>query len=514
MDTWQLRIRRLMRMNAACVDRAALRSSGAAAEAHGCPSTPRDRSGAGEENERAACGTFPARLDDRKPPRPSRTLLAGLMLALFVAALDSTVVATAMPAIAAGLGVSSGYAWPLTSYLLTCTVTALLAGGLVAKFGHLSMYTAGLALFAAASLGCAASPSVEALSLWRGIEGVGGGILEAGVFIAAVDLFEPRERGAYLGAASAMYGLASIAGPLLGGIIVQALSWHWIFLVNVPIGAVALALVVRHLPAGLGRGPGSFDAAGAVAAAATVSPLTVAFSLSSTSFELGSIPFVALVVCSIAAGAILVAVERRRENAVVPVRILVKRIVSAGLVSGFSVQFALMAVVTFLPGFVQGSFGMGDAQAGMALVPMTLALMVGSNSAGALFRSHGKLRTNSLLGFALIATGGIGIALASGGRSLIALEAFVALLGLGVGFGMPTANLAAQIGSAPADMGKATSLAMFFRGFGGTVSSAIVGTLCAVPGTGAREAMGAAITVAVVGMAASAFLPLKVERGR
>lgn len=274
MNVRQLRSEALARGRKARAGRENLRAGGVAAGTQVSPAEARRRGLEAAEAERGRGADAEVR------PKPARALLAGLMLALFVAALDSTVVATAMPAIAAGLGSSAGYAWPLTAYLLTCTVTALLAGGLVAKFGHRRMYAAGIGLFAAASVGCAASPSIGLLALWRGVEGIGGGILEAGVFIAAADLFEPRERGAYLGAASAMYGLASIAGPLLGGAIVQAASWHWIFLVNVPVGAVALVLVARHLPAGLGCRPGRFDALGAAAAAAAVTPLTLAFALS------------------------------------------------------------------------------------------------------------------------------------------------------------------------------------------------------------------------------------------
>lgn len=193
---------------------------------------------------------------------------------------------------------------------------------------------------------------------------------------------------------------------------------------------------------------------------------------------------------------------------------MANRTVLAGLASGFAVQFALMAVVTFLPGFAQGELGLGDAQAGMALVPMTLALMAGSNAAGALFRAHGRLRANSLSGFAVIAAGAAGIAVAAQSGALVALEACVAALGLGVGIGMPTANLAAQLGSSPADMGRATSLAMFFRGFGGAVSSAVVGTMCAAGGPGAPGAMASAIAVAALGAAASVLLPRKVDRRR
>lgn len=146
-----------------------------------------------------------------------KSTVAGLMLALFVAALDSTVVATAMPTVAAALGGEAHYAWPMTAYLVASTVSTLLCGGLAFSFGLRRVYVAGLALFAASSVLCALAPTIEALAAFRLLQGVGGGVLEAGVFIAAAMMLEPRDRGPYLGAASAMYGIASVVGPVIGG---------------------------------------------------------------------------------------------------------------------------------------------------------------------------------------------------------------------------------------------------------------------------------------------------------
>lgn len=180
-----------------------------------------------------------------------KSTVAGLMLALFVAALDSTVVATAMPTVAAALGGEAHYAWPMTAYLVASTVSTLLCGGLAFSFGLRRVYVAGLALFAASSVLCALAPTIEALAAFRLLQGVGGGVLEAGVFIAAAMMLEPRDRGPYLGAASAMYGIASVVGPVIGGAVAQGLSWHVIFVVNLPISIVALFLSGAACPAGL-----------------------------------------------------------------------------------------------------------------------------------------------------------------------------------------------------------------------------------------------------------------------
>lgn len=276
-----------------------------------------------------------------------KSTVAGLMLALFVAALDSTVVATAMPAVAAALGGEAHYAWPMTAYLVASTVSTLLCGGLAFSFGLRRVYVAGLALFAASSVLCALAPTIEALAAFRLLQGVGGGVLEAGVFIAAAMMLAPRDRGPYLGAASAMYGIASVVGPVIGGAVAQGLSWHVIFVVNLPISIVALFLSGRCLP---GRAPGApvvgFDVSGSVAASLCVLSLVLAFSLAGSVFPMASPQFVALVVLSVACAALLSRVERGKAAPTVPMGLFRRGQVVAGFVSGFCVQFALMAGVS------------------------------------------------------------------------------------------------------------------------------------------------------------------------
>lgn len=411
-----------------------------------------------------------------------KSTVAGLMLALFVAALDSTVVATAMPTVAAALGGEAHYAWPMTAYLVASTVSTLLCGGLAFSFGLRRVYVAGLALFAASSVLCALAPTIEALAAFRLLQGVGGGVLEAGVFIAAAMMLAPRDRGPYLGAASAMYGIASVVGPVIGGAVAQGLSWHVIFVVNLPISIVALFLSGRCLP---GRAPGApvvgFDVSGSVAASLCVLSLVLAFSLAGSVFPMASPQFVALVVLSVACAALLSRVERGKAAPTVPMGLFRRGQVVAGFVSGFCVQFALMAGVSYLPRLLQEGLGMAAASSGAVLIPMTLALMVGSNTSGAAFRATGRLR------------------------------AIAAVLGLGVGIGMPVSNLAAQTGADPADAGRATSMAMFFRGFGGTVSTAACGMLApAATAAGTAGVFGAVCVAAVAGLVASRFIPREI----
>ena len=285
-------------------------------------------------------------------------MMAGLMLALFIAALDSTVVATALPTISAALGGAEHYAWPMTAYLASSTVSTLLCGGFAFHFGLKRTYAFGLALFAAASALCAVAPTIEALAAFRLLQGIGGGLLEAGVFIAAAMMLPPRDRGPYLGVASAMYGVASVIGPVIGGAVAQGLSWHVIFVVNIPIAIVAFALSSSSLP---GRGERSratqFDAAGSVLASLSVLSLVAVFSLAGDAFPLASPQAVALMAPFVILAFALYKAEAAASAPVIPMGLFGRPRVVAGFISGFCVQFALMAGVTYLPRLLQESMG-------------------------------------------------------------------------------------------------------------------------------------------------------------
>lgn len=437
--------------------------------------------------------------------------MAGLMLALFVAALDSTVVATAMPTIASALGGGGHYSWPMAAYLASSTVSTLLCGGLVCSLGLRRAYVAGLSLFAGASAMCAAAPTIEALAAFRLLQGVGGGILEAGAFIAAAMMLAPRDRGPYLGAASAMYGIASVAGPVVGGAVAQGLSWRAIFVANLPVALVALLLSARCLPGRAAGGAGRPDVSGSVLAALCVLCAVSAPGLVGSAFPLVSPQSCALVVLLAALVAALVRVEGARRAPVVPMGLFRRAQVVAGFVSGLCVQFALMAGVTYLPRLLQEGLGMAAASSGAVLVPMTLALMVGSNSSGAAFRATGRLRAIAVASCLVVLGAGVAFVIMSPSLDPAATAAVAVALGLGVGVGMPVSNLAAQTGADPADAGRATSMAMFFRGLGGTVATAACGALAPAASPAGTAAVFAAVCAsAVAGLAAAGALPATV----
>jgi len=420
-----------------------------------------------------------------------------------------------MPLVAADLGGFEHYHWPFTSYLLSCTIATLLCGGLSSVFGHRRLFVSGLVLFCVSSVLCASASSVEALAFWRLFEGLGGGLVEACVFIATADLFEPRERGRYLGIITSVYGIASVAGPLLGSAITQVSGWQWVFLINIPLGIVALVAICRFLPDHTKEYHVSLDGLGSVFAVLAVVPLVLAFSLAGDVFTIPSIPFVGLIVLAAAFVGALFMTERGRSDAVVPVNLFRKPIMNAAFAFGFSTQFALLAAIVTLPRFLQQEAGVTALSSGLALTVLVVALMVGSNLAGVMFRRNGRMRFLVLVSCAITVAASLALSQLEILPSVPYAVAAGAVLGFGVGMGMPLSNIVAQVSADPRDVGKATSMVLFFRGFGGTVATAIVGAIgTASHSLGVASSFMVVAIVACVAVLAGIVMPTKVERGK
>ncbi|MBC2888766.1 MFS transporter [Gordonibacter massiliensis (ex Traore et al. 2017)] len=452
-------------------------------------------------------------MDTYEKPFPTGAVLAGLALSLFMAALDATIVSTAMPRIAGSLNSFDHYTWPFTTYLLTCTLATLLCGACSARFGHKRVFACGITVFAVASACCALSSSLDVLSAWRAVQGIGGGLVEAGVFIAMAELFEPRVRGKYMGILSSMYGLASVAGPLAGGLIADLAGWHWIFLINLPLSVVALVLVVRFLPGKQAHVPRSFDVSGAVCATGVVVPLTLAFSLTGSAFSWWSAPFFCLLGLAGVMALVLALVERNREHAIVPVSFFRRAQMNGAIALGFCAQFVLLVGVMFVPRFVQEGLGLSSTASALATIPLTLALVVGSTLAGRVFGANGRMRSISRIGFVVLGAGALLLCLVTRTTGMVQLACSSAVLGFGIGANMPMTNIAAQTAVEPRDMGKATSLSLFFRGLGGTVGSAACGAVAGASFVdNALPVFALCVAAAAVGVATSWTLPRHIER--
>lgn len=448
--------------------------------------------------------------------RQQKLALVGLGLSLFVAALDATIVSAAMPGIASSLGMTSRYTWPITAYLTTCAITTLLCGALAARFGIRRVVLCGIATFTIASACCALSGSIPQLTICRALQGAAGGVLESGAFIVMALLFEPRKRARHMGVFSSMYGIASIAGPLAGGILLESIGWQAIFMVNTPAGIAAFALTMRGLSRSSTQSAHTLDTPGILCAAAVITSLTLMFATSEDTAFASHAPAVTLTftIVALVSGILLVRVERHRENAVVPMALFAHPQVKSAFAIGFCAQFSLLIGVVFIPRFCHEALGATSGDAALATIPITLALTLCSAASGRTIGKTGKMRIVSRMGFGAMGVGSL-LMCFFGLHGMFSLAAASIVLGLGIGANMPVSNIAAQTGAEPRNVGKATSLAMTFRGLGATMGSAACGAAISASDTIAAAgfvAFALCIAIAIVGFAATWALPVLIER--
>jgi len=397
-----------------------------------------------------------------------RVVTLAVMLGMFLAALDTTVVATALPTIARTLGGLELYPWVVAAYSLTLTAATPVFGGLADRYGRRRVYLFGIAAFLLGSVLCGTAASMPQLVLFRALQGVGGGALLPVAITIVGDLYTLEERARVQGLFSGVWGVASIIGPLVGGFIVDAWSWRWIFYLNLPVGLVALWVVARAYRERPVRAEGSVDAVGAALLVASV--VLVLWSLEGVRPQAGPLALGLLL-----AGTFLWW-ERRVRRPLLPLGLFANRLVSATSVTGFLVGAALFGSLYYVPLFVQGVQGGAPTEAGVALTPLMLAWSLSSSVGGRLV-----LR----LGFRPVAYGGV-LGLAAGFALLTQLGSTsstglvwlaTALLGTGMGLVVLVTVLSVQNSVAYGERGVATSLTLFFRSIGGAVGVSALGGL-------------------------------------
>lgn len=406
-----------------------------------------------------------------------KAVFAGLMLAMLLASLDQTIVATALPTIVGDLGGLEHISWVTTAYLLASTASTPLYGKLGDLYGRKKVFQVAIVIFLIGSALCGIAQGMTELILFRALQGLGGGGLIVGAQAIIGDVVSPRERGRYQGLFGAVFGVTSVAGPLLGGFFVENLTWRWIFYVNLPIGAIALVVIAAVLPASATRQRHRIDYLGTALMASGVSCLILFLSLGGTTQPWGSPQSVALAVAGVVLTVLFVLAERRAEEPILPLRLFSNRIFAVTSGIGFIVGFALFGSVTFLPLFLQVVNGASPTDSGLQLVPMMLGVLVTSIGSGQVISRTGRYKVFPVVGTAVMAVGFVLLAQMDASTSTLQRSLSMLVLGLGLGMVMQVLVLVVQNAVDYKDLGTATSGATFFRSIGGSFGVAIFGTI-------------------------------------
>jgi EmrB/QacA subfamily drug resistance transporter len=406
-------------------------------------------------------------------------IIGALMLGMLLAALDQTIVSTALPTIVGDLKGGSHIAWVITAYLLATTVSTPLWGKLGDQYGRKVFFQAAIVIFLAGSVLAGFSHSMAELIAFRAIQGLGSGGLMVGAQAIVADIVSPRERGRYVGLFGAVFGVSSIVGPLLGGVFVDNLSWRWIFYINVPIGIIALIVVASQVPGTLSRVHHVIDYIGTVILALAATSFILLTSLGGTTYAWGSAPIWILGSCGVLLVGVFVLVERKAREPVLPLHLFRLRAFSVTSIVGFIVGFAMFGAITYLPAFFQVVRGVSPTLSGVQLLPLMAGLLLVSIGSGQIISRTGKYRFWPIAGAAAMTLGLYLLSLMGVGTSTVLDSLYMLVLGMGLGGVMQVLVIIVQNAVPHSEVGVATSGATFFRSIGGSFGTAIFGAIFA-----------------------------------
>lgn len=404
-------------------------------------------------------------------------VFSGLMLGMLLAALDQTIVATALPTIVGDLGGLNHLSWVVTAYLLTSTASVPLYGKISDLYGRKRVFQAAIVLFLIGSVISGAAQDMLTLIIARGIQGMGGGGLMALSMIIIADIVSPRERGRYQGYTGAVFATASVAGPLLGGFFTDSLSWRWIFYINLPLGLIALVVTSSVLNLPFLRREHKIDYVGAALLVAGVTALLLVTVWGGEEYAWTSPTILMLAVGGTALIVAFVLQERRVAEPILPLRLFRESVFSVA--SGISalVGMAMFGATVFLPLYFQIITGASPTRSGLLMIPMVSGLMITSIASGRIISKTGKYRIFPITGSVITTVGLLLLSRIGVDTPHATTGLFMFILGSGIGLMMQTLILAVQNVVPQKDMGAATSGVSFFRSMGGAFGVAIFGTL-------------------------------------
>ncbi len=406
-------------------------------------------------------------------------LLGSLMLALFVGALDQTVVSTATPRILADLGGFALLSWLFTSYMLASTVVIPLVGKLGDMFGRKLFLIGGIFLFMVASAMCGAAPSMETLIIFRAIQGFGGGMIFASVFATLGDVFSPMERGKYIGLFTGTFSLASILGPAFGGFLTDALSWRWVFYINIPVGLIAMPAIWFNLPTRALHANPKVDFLGAAWLSAASVSMLLALVWAGDKYAWASAEIIGLLVGSVVFVALFIWQESRHPEPVLPLHLFKNRVFLLSNLIVFTFGAGVFGAFSYLGLYLQTAMHASATTSGIISTPQSMGVLLASTIGGQLISRTGRYRTQAIIGAALIAAAIGWLTRLQPDTPLWHISAIMVVLGVGFGLVLPTMSLIIQNAVPYQYLGVASSSSQFFRQIGSVLGIAVFGAILA-----------------------------------
>jgi EmrB/QacA subfamily drug resistance transporter len=436
---------------------------------------------------------------DEEPERSRqeiKTIIFALMLTLLLAALDQTIVSTALPRIASDLHGLNKLSWVATAYLLTSAIVTPIYGKISDLFGRKKIFMIAIVIFLIGSALCGLAQNMDELVLFRAIQGLGGGGLISLVLSIIGDVVSPRERGRYQGYFGAVFGLSSVGGPLLGGLFTQHLSWRWIFYINVPLGIIAMAVISARLHLPVRKSDHKVDVLGASLLSLSAVGLLLATTLGGTSYAWGSSFIISLFAAFVIFGISFVVWETKATEPLIPMKLFKSSIFAVSSILSLLSGLVMLGVIIFLPEYQQVVRGDSPTKSGLLLLPLVFGLFGGSILSGQLITKFGKYRKFPIMGTLILTVGLFLFSHIAVMTSQWTLSAWMFVVGLGIGLFMQVMTLAVQNSVERRYLGTATSTVTFFRSLGSSLGTAIFGAILtnrlahnlatAIPHTGSK----------------------------